>query len=406
MRCDRFSAKMIFLVVSIGLLLVASVQGNRKPTHGVGAAYTMTDGAVNNGILVYRINSEGRLRWIRTVNTGGVGLNTTIFDPLASQGSLVVQSNYLFAVNGGSNSVSMFTIDPSDATKLTLVSVQPTYGTFPESITVNEQHACVLAVSPMAAIRCFSYNSSGLSIIPSFDRDLTPYVPHRVPPGVFPGQLNQIQFSADNRALIITVENYNATIKGFLLFYLFNEDFTQLASTPIQQTPPRALAPFSVTLVKSNGLLVTDFLANGVLTLTYSSKDGSISRNSFTPIDPKKAGALCWSIYSPATGSYFVIGSFPAGIVELDIDFTPTSTPTKIVRYYPLPKKTLAFDVTIANIAGIDYLYVLGLHPQVIRAYRLDGVGKAVAIGVFPRPERNTTGLSKIIGMASYIQEV
>ena len=406
MRCDRFSAKMIFLVVSIGLLLVATVQSDRTPTHGVGAVYTMTNGAVNNGILVYRINPKGHLRWIRTVNTGGVGLNTTIFDPLASQGSLVVRSNYLFAINAGSNSVSMFTINPSDATKLTLVSVQPTYGAFPVSMTVNEQHVCALAVSPMAAIRCFSYNSSGLSIIPSFDRDLTPYVPQIVPPVVIPGQLNQIQFSADNRALIITVDGYNATIKGSLLFYPFNEDFTQLASTPIQQTLPHAVGPFSMVLVKSNGLLVTDVIANVVLTLKYSSEDGSISRNSFTPIDPKITGMLCWSIFSPTTGNYYVVAAFPAAIVELSVDITPTSTRAKIVRYYRFPKNTGGQDIAIANIAGIDHLYVIGLHPQVIRAYRLDGVGKAVANGVFRRPERNTTGLPKIVGMASYIQEV
>ena len=389
---------MIFLVVSIGLLLVANVQSEQTPA---GAVYTMTNGALMNEILVYQIDSTGQLKWIRTVDTKGIGLNTTAGDPLASQGALTVYSNYLFAVNPGSNSLSMFVINPTDATELTLLSVQPTFGSFPISVTVNSVYACVLTGGSMSAIRCYTYGPSGLSIVPSFDRDLSPHISQRVPPVVRRGRLSQIQFTGDSRALIISVKSHNKSSNGFLLFYPLTEDFSQLASTPIRQTPPHAIDPFSMTLVQNNSLLITDPGARGVLTLTYSSVDGSIGSNTFTPVDDKTAGALCWSTYSPATGNYYVIGAGPAAIVELDIDIPQT----KIVRYYPLPKQTGALDATIVNLDGVDHLYVLGIQAQVISVYQLNGAGNGATDGVFPRPERNMPGLPKIVGIAAFVHK-
>jgi 6-phosphogluconolactonase (cycloisomerase 2 family) len=69
----------------------------------------------------------------------------------------MVYSNYLFAVNPGSNSLSMFTISPSDATQLTLISVQPTNGWFSVSVTANSMYACVLTGGNVTGILCFTY---------------------------------------------------------------------------------------------------------------------------------------------------------------------------------------------------------------------------------------------------------
>ena len=109
-------------------------------------------------------------------------MNTTNTDPLVSQGSLIVYSNYLFAVNAGSNSLSMFWINPYDATQLTLISTQPTYGWYPVSVTVNDLYACVLTGGNATGIRCFTYDSYGLHWVPSFDRDLTSCISQTIPP--------------------------------------------------------------------------------------------------------------------------------------------------------------------------------------------------------------------------------
>jgi hypothetical protein len=394
----------MFILISIVVVLIADVHGS-TPSDGVGAVYTMTNGAIMNQILVYRLDTNGQLTWVRTEDTNGSGVNTTAGDPLASQGAMIVYSNYLFVVNPGSNSLSMFMIDSFDATQLKLISVQSTFGLFPISVTVNSMYACVLTGGSITGIRCFTYNSSGLFIVSSFDRNLTPYISQSVPPIIRRGTLSQIQFSADDRSLIVSVKSYNSTSRGYLLFYpLSNNNNGILASNPVRQIPPNAINPFSMTLVKMNGLLITDPGSRGVLTLNYSSTNGSINNNIFTPIDASIADALCWSTYSSITGNYYIIGARPAAIVELNIDMSSIRNPTKVIRYYPLPKNTGALEATIVSLAGIDYLYVIGIESQVISGYQLNGVGNGVPNGIFARPEENIEGIPKIAGIAAFVQ--
>ena len=106
-----------------------------------------------NQILIQRFDIYGTLTRAGSINTNGIGVNTTTIDALFSQGSLAVYSNYLFVVNAGSNSWSMFIINPSDATQLTLLSVQPTYGWFPVSVAVNDKYACVLTGGNVTGVR-------------------------------------------------------------------------------------------------------------------------------------------------------------------------------------------------------------------------------------------------------------
>jgi hypothetical protein len=154
--------------------------------------------------------------------------------------------------------------------------------------------------------------------------------------------MSQILFSADNLALIIAIKGLNETEQGYLLFYLLsNYQTTTLSSSPIKVTPNNAILPFSMTLVGKNGLLLTDAGAKGVLTLNYSSTYGEISNSFFTPIDPSLAGALCWSTYSSTIDNYYVIGTRPASIAELNLDLSSISNPVRIIRYYSIPPKAL-----------------------------------------------------------------
>ncbi len=385
------------VTISNGALFMTS-------TGGVGAVYTMTNGAIKNEVIIYRLDRFGQLTLSGTIDTNGVGVNTTATDPLSSQGSIVVFSNCLFVVNPGSNSLSMFIINPSDATELTLVSVQPTYGWFPISVTVNSKYACVLTGGNQTGIRCFTYSSLGLFVVPSFDRDLTSYISQTVPPTGVPNTFSEILFSADDLALIISVKGLDEISRGYLLFYQLTNNGAVLSSTPTLQTPPNGIFPFSMTLVGNNGLLVTDPGARGVLTQNYSSTSGTITNSILTPIDASIAGALCWSTYSSVTGNYYVIGLSPAAIVELNLDLSSTVNPVKIIRYYPLPKNTGALETTVVTLAGIDYLYVIGTTAQVINSYRLSTPGGAVVNGVTVVREGTVTNIPKIAGLAAYVQ--
>ncbi len=399
--------RLVLLTVVSFLFLSKNIDGQTlypTSTGAVGAVYTMSNGASMNQILINTVNANGQLTMISAVTTNGTGVSTTNSDPLFSQGSLTVYSNYLFAVNPGSNSLSMFMISPSDATQLTLLSVQSTNGLFPISVTVNSMYACVLTGGTITGIRCFTYNSSGLFIMSLFDRNLTSYISQTVPPTGPAQTLSEILFSADNLALIISVKGINTTSQGYLLFYTLNNSMTMLASTPIMMTPTSAVLPFSMTRVGTNGLLITDPGANGVLTLTYSSTSGAITNSMLTSINTSLASALCWSTYSPNIGHYYVIGAGTATIVELNLNLSSNSTPVQIVQYYQLPSNTGALEPTVVSLAGNDYLYVLGTTAHVISGYRLNSAGNATANNIVVAQQGNTTSIPKLAGIAAFVQ--
>lgn len=391
----------------LALLLIAGAcaqQQTLAKSENAGAIYTISNAATMNQVLVYRLDTNGQLEWVRSYDTQGTGVTTTAGDPLSSQGSVIVHANYLFVVNPGSNSMSMFLINRSDPTELKFIAVESTLGLFPVSITVNSMYACVLTGGSSAGIRCFTYSQSGLSLKASFDRDLTTIISQSHPPSVRAHSLSQIQFSADDRTLIVSVKAFNATSQGYLLFYPLNSNNNQLTLEPIRQTLPKAVSPFSMTLVGRDGLLITDPGARGALTLTYSSVNGAVTGNAFTPVDSSLAAALCWSTFSSVTGNYYIIGSEPAAIVELHIDLSSKWDPTKIIRYYSLPKNTGALEATIVTLNGVDHLFVLGVKSQVISAYRLNGPGNAVANGIFPRPEGSSANIPKLAGIAAFLK--
>ena len=72
-----------------------------------GAVYVMSNQTSGNSVLVYNRAADGTLTYSTEVPTGGTGFGTG-GDPLVSQGALVYANGLLFAVNPGSNDVSMF----------------------------------------------------------------------------------------------------------------------------------------------------------------------------------------------------------------------------------------------------------------------------------------------------------
>ena len=397
----------VWCVVAVWILVNSVVDGQTLYTTsagGVGAVYTMSNRPNMNQVIVNRLSANGQLTYLNAVDTNGTGINTSAVDTLFSQGSMAVYSSCLFVVNAGSNSLSMFMINPSDATQLTLVSVQPVYGWFPISVAVNSMYACVLTGGNVTGIRCFTYNSSGLYAMSMFDRNLTGYLSQNIPPSDPRQTWSEILFSADNMALIVSVKGYNATNQGYLLLFPMSNNATMLAAAPIKQTPTNAVLPFSMTLVDMNGLLITDPGANGVLTMNYTSTTGAISNSMFTPINVSLAGALCWSTYSPIIGNYYVIGALTATIVELKLNLSSTTNPVQIIQYYQLPNNTGALETTVVSLAGTDYLYVIGTTTQVISGYRLSSAGNAVANGTVIVQQGNTTDMPKVVGIAAFLQ--
>jgi hypothetical protein len=92
---------------------------------GAKAIYFMSN-QDENSIIMLPVQADGTLGEGSTIATGGKGgslIDAMTNEPaqtdvLASQGAVRVLGDNLFAVNAGSNSLSMFAIDPQDPTNL------------------------------------------------------------------------------------------------------------------------------------------------------------------------------------------------------------------------------------------------------------------------------------------------
>ena len=154
--------------------------------------FVQTDNTAGNQVVAYQRSDDGTLALAGTYNTGGVGgvLNGSAVDPLASQGSLTYDphNSLLYAVNAGSNSVSVFSVQGDH---LSLRQVIGSGGTFPVSVAVrnglvyvlNAESGACRASSPSSDVSTHCRGRTGTLASPF--RPTPPSSPIRPPSGLF-----------------------------------------------------------------------------------------------------------------------------------------------------------------------------------------------------------------------------
>jgi hypothetical protein len=137
----RSRASGLALVWSLALALLASfslpafAQEQATP----GAVYTQTNAPTGNAIAVFYRSANGVLSPAGLVPTGGAGTGGN----LGNQGAVVLSQDnrWLFAVNAGSNDISVFAISPKG---LILVDRAASGGVLPVSLTLHNDLLYVL----------------------------------------------------------------------------------------------------------------------------------------------------------------------------------------------------------------------------------------------------------------------
>ncbi len=143
--------------------VVLSIVGHVGVGHAeAGSVYAMTNSLEKNEIAVYDRAGDGRLELREYVATGGHGVGNTTepIDALGSQGPLVMSPDHrwLFAVNAGSDEISVFRVR---AGSLTLVDKVRSGGQFPASIAVHRQLVYVLNAGGEGNITGFTRDHDG-----------------------------------------------------------------------------------------------------------------------------------------------------------------------------------------------------------------------------------------------------
>ncbi|KAI1869556.1 hypothetical protein JX265_006646 [Neoarthrinium moseri] len=135
------------------------------------ALYFLTNEA-QNAVAALKINSDGTLSAGSCTGTGGAGSNgidgstgqPAVPDALFSQSALTVAGNHLFAVNAGSNTVSMFAISRSDPTSLKPMGRPAGLpGDFPVTVAASAKHGMVCAgtTGALAGVSCARFSAKG-----------------------------------------------------------------------------------------------------------------------------------------------------------------------------------------------------------------------------------------------------
>jgi hypothetical protein len=223
----------------------------------------------------------------------------------------------LFAVNAGSNTVSMFAIDKADPTKLTMVgSPVAIPGEFPNTVAASSKHkiACVGSTGAKAGVSCAPFSSKSLGAMDSLRRfDLGQSTPPVGPTNT----VSQVFFSGDENTLFATVKgDPTKNNTGFLA--AFNVvDKTGCSASVAQQgttsSPPGTAVLFGSSVIPgSKNIFVTDASFGGAV---LSVQGGSAAVVGKAAVEGQKA--TCWVAISPVTKSAFVTDVAMNRLVEL-----------------------------------------------------------------------------------------
>ena len=170
---------------------------------GRGNVYTMSNAEEGNEILVYRRQPNGLLSYYTSFPTGGMGTGAG----LGNQSGLMMSDDghWMFAVNAGSDELSVFRVTPNF---LVLTDIKPSGGTTPISVAVHDDLVYVLHAADAGSINGFTLSDQGkLSPIAGSERPLS---------GANPAGPAQIAFSPDGGVLVVTEKpgNLITTLHG------------------------------------------------------------------------------------------------------------------------------------------------------------------------------------------------
>jgi len=271
------------LGVSAWAPLAAAAQDGAGGSGADNVVFVQTDGLAANQVVAYDRGADGSLTWSATYDTGGQGgqLDGSVVDHLASQGSLTYDAGngLLYAVNAGSNTVSVFAVDGD---RLSLRQVVASGGTFPVSIAANGRLVYVLNAGGSGSISGFRVAGGQLHPITGSSRSLGLTIPTDA--SQFTHTPGQVAFSPDGAQLIVTTKAGSNAVDAFAV-----DPDGRTASTPVVNNETGTV-PFAVTFDPAGHLLVAEAGTNALATFSLAA-DGTLA-----PLDALGTGqaATCW----------------------------------------------------------------------------------------------------------------
>lgn len=304
-RCSRW-ASLITTGLAAALPLIATTPAGAAAgtsSNTPGAVYILTNNVANNEVDVFNRSADGTLAPGGSFSTGGLGSG----GPTGSTGALVLgaqspanlsgSNRYLFAVNPGSDSISVLAVQNDG---LVLLDQQPSGGRMPISLTVRKNLLYVLN-SGSSNISGFTVGAQGeLTPLPGSTRPIS---------GGAAAVPAQIQFDPKGELLVVTERN-----TGIIDTYLIDKD--GLPGGPILNRS-NGDEPFGFAFTQRGQLIVTE--AHRGIALQGAASSYNVAANGtlqvISPSVRNTQSDTCWIVITD-NDRYAYVANLDAGTVS------------------------------------------------------------------------------------------
>jgi 6-phosphogluconolactonase (cycloisomerase 2 family) len=330
------------------------------------AVFVQTDSTSGNHVVAYHRAADGALSPAGSYPTGGLGgvLGGSVVDHTASQGSLTYDPwhSLLYAVNAGSNTVSVFAVSGDH---LALRQVLSSGGTFPVSVAVHGDLVYVVNALDGGALQGYRVFGSFLVPLPGSGRALG-LNPDASPQ--FTNTPGQVAFTPDGSKLIVTTKANGNDID------VFDVGFGGwLSAAPVVNSEPGTV-PFAISFDSYGNLVIAEAGPNALATFTIS------GHGTLTQLDAVGTGqaATCW--VAPA-GSFL----FASNAGSADVSGFTSSGGGQLTLLGATATDAGTVDASAA--AGGQFLYVQTGGAGIVDEYAVGAGGALSPIGSVTVPD-------------------
>jgi 6-phosphogluconolactonase (cycloisomerase 2 family) len=361
-------ARRITLIASLALCLLGIAATDAMARSSEGTVYTLTNSPAGNAVKVFHRASDGSLAPGGEVATGGTGTG----GGLGSQGALVLDDGHLFAVNPGSDSISVFEVERSG---LELIDTVASGGDQPISVTVEDDLVYILNAGDPGNITGFKFSEHrGLRPLRDSTRPLS---------GAGTGPA-QVSFDPDGELLVVTEKNTN-------LIVTYEVRGGGQASGPTTHASSGA-TPFGFGFDERDHLIVSEAFGGAPDQSAVSSYE--VDDSALDPITPSAGTtetAACWIVvtndgrytYTTNTGSASISGYAINRRGELGLLDADGRTGV-----------TGAGPIDMALSRHSRFLYSLNSGDGTISGFRVEGDGSLTPVGGASSLPAGATGLA------------
>ena len=351
--------------LSIAAAAPALAHGRARAALAQGhAVFVMNDRLAGNQVIAYARAEDGTLAQVGVYETEGLGgrLEGSVVDHTASQGALALDGAHhlLFAVNPGSNTLSVFSVSGD---VLRLRQVLPSGGAFPVSVAVNGAYVYVLNAGQGGSIRGFVLAPGGLYPIPGARRSLS--LPQATPGSgeQFTHTPAEIAFARNGTRLVITTKAAGQSIEVFTA--------ATLAPQPVT-TPLAGAVPFGFTFDPQGRLVISEAGPNALASFAWA------LNNRLTELSAAGAEqvATCW--VTAADGYFYASNAGSASVTGFSE--RPDGTLTRL-------GSTGTHGGTVDSASSGRFLYVQGGAAGTLDEFEVQPDGSLASIGSLVVPE-------------------